>query len=97
MEEWKGEEERKRGRKNGRTCGRRDSEYESGRNSESEYTEEEEERKLTLRRELLVGQLEEARWLKLNIEKRSKKVRFSSIKVEVGNVDILIHQSFAHA
>ena len=96
MEEWKGEEEIKRGRKNGRTGGRRESEYESGRNSESEYNEEE-ERKLTLRRELLVGQLEEARWLKLNIEKRSKKVRFSSIKVEVGNVDILIHQSFAHA
>ena len=96
MEEWKGEEERKRGRKNGRTCGRRDSEYESGRNSESEYNEEE-ERKLTLRREVLVGQLEEARWLKLNIEKRSKKVRFSSIKVEGENADILIHHGFAHA
>ena len=87
MEEWKGEEERKRGRKIGRTRGRRESEYESGRNSESEYNTEEEEKKLTRRREVLIGQLEEARWLKLNIEKRSKKVRltmstFSSIKEE---------------
>ena len=98
MEEWKGQEERKRRRKNGRNREkengrsygrwerRRDCEYESGRNRESEFNEEE-ERKLMMRREVLMGQLEEARWLKQNIEKRSKKVRltistFSSIKVE---------------
>ena len=97
MEEWKGQEERKRGRKNGRNRekengrnhgrwdGRRDNEYESGRSCESDYNEE--ERKLMMRREVLMEQLEEARWLKQNIEKRSKKVRltistFSSIKVE---------------
>ena len=97
MEEWKGQEERKRGRKNGRNRekengrnhgrwdGRRDNEYESGRSCESDYNEE--ERKLMMRREVLMEQLEEARWLKQNIEKRSKKVRltistFSSVKVE---------------
>ena len=87
MEEWKGQEERKCGRKigrnrekeNGRNLGRwerrRDSECESGRNCESEYNDE--ERKLMMRREVLMGQLEEARWLKQNIEKRSKKVRLT--------------------
>ena len=88
MEEWKGQEERKRGRKNGRNREkengrsygrwerRRDCEYESGRNRESEFNEEE-ERKLMMRREVVMGQLEEARWLKQNIEKRSKKVRLT--------------------
>jgi len=85
VEEWKGQEERKRRRKNGRNREkengrsygrwerRRDSEYESGRNRESDYNEEE-ERKLMMRREVLMEQLQEARWLKQNIEKRSKKV-----------------------
>ena len=91
VDEWKGQEERDGG---GRNRGRweRDCEYESGRNCESEHCED--ERKLLRRREVLMGQLEEARWLKLNIEKRSKKVRlppsaFSSVKMEVF---ILIHQ-----
>ena len=84
VDEWKGQEERE-GRNTGRNRGRWESEYESGRNCESECNED--ERNLVRRREVLMGQLEEARWLKLNIEKRSKKVSsstsaFSPVKVE---------------
>ena len=91
MDEWK--EERKHNYENGRKRGRWE-----GSECESECNEE--ERNLIRRRDVLVGQLGEARWLKQNIEKRSKKVRlptsaFSSIK-EVGE-SADIHHSFAHA
>ena len=86
VDEWKGQEERE-GRNTGRNRGRWESEYESGRNCESECNEE--EKNLVRRREVLMGQLEEARWLKLNIEKRSKKVRLKSVYL-----DIFANQSF---
>ena len=91
VDEWKGQEERE-GRNTGRNRGRWESEYESGRNCESEYNEE--ERSLVRRREVLMGQLEEARWLKLNIEKRSKKVSLprSAFGRSRRSVFILIHQ-----
>ena len=91
VDEWKGQEERE-GRYTGGNRGRWESEYESGRNCESEYNEE--ERSLVRRREVLMGQLEEARWLKLNIEKRSKKVSLprSAFGRSRRSVFILIHQ-----
>ena len=95
MDEWKKQEERE-GRNTGMNRGRWESEYESGRNCESEYNED--ERKLVRRREVLMGQLEEARWLKLNIEKRSKKVSlptsaFSLVKVEDAGISFHSHPS----
>ena len=80
VDEWK--EERKNNYENGRKRGRWE-----GSECESECNEE--ERNLIRRRDVLIGQLGEARWLKQNIEKRSKKVRLKSVYL-----DIFANQSF---
>ena len=80
VDEWK--EERKNNYEKGRKRGRWE-----GSECESECNEE--ERNLIRRRDVLIGQLGEARWLKQNIEKRSKKVRLKSVYL-----DIFANQSF---